>query len=336
MKDLKTEHLIEKSNLSHTSVIDNLSYEKTKFVNYATDVIVTCNNKDEHGIIHGDFTIKPSHLMNGQGCPKCRYLKAKLSKRKPFKETLEKIKEIYPDYDYSKSKETYKDRATRMLVICHKTDKEGNEHGEFFMIPNNTLNPYLHCGCPKCGREKSDKTRKLTFDEFLEKANKVHNGFYTYNGNDFEKRGKNTKLKITCPIHGDFYQTMSNHLFGQGCPICKTSKLEKEIISLLNVNSIEFIHEKSFEWLNGKRLDFYLPQHNMAIECQGSQHFLENHFHEPLEIIIKRDEEKRKACEGHGIKLLYYSNLGIKYPYKVFENKEDLLKEILNEEKTCI
>jgi hypothetical protein len=28
--------------------------------------------------------------------------------------------------------------------------------------------------------------------------------------------------------------------------------------------------------------------------------------------------------------LLYYSNLGIDYPYHVFENKEELLKEIEN------
>jgi hypothetical protein len=27
--------------------------------------------------------------------------------------------------------------------------------------------------------------------------------------------------------------------------------------------------------------------------------------------------------------LLYYSNLGIEYPYFVFENKEELLKEII-------
>lgn len=31
----------------------------------------------------------------------------------------------------------------------------------------------------------------------------------------------------------------------------------------------------------------------------------------------------------HGIKLLYYSNLHIDYPYKVYEDKEELLKEIV-------
>lgn len=33
-------------------------------------------------------------------------------------------------------------------------------------------------------------------------------------------------------------------------------------------------------------------------------------------------------CDENDIKLLYYSNLGIEYPYKIFENKELLIKEI--------
>ena len=44
---------------------------------------------------------------------------------------------------------------------------------------------------------------------------------------------------------------------------------------------------------------------------------------------IENDNRKRKLCEENGVKLLYYSNLGIEYPYFVFENKEELLKEII-------
>lgn len=75
-------------------------------------------------------------------------------------------------------------------------------------------------------------------------------------------------------------------------------------------------------------MDFYLPNYGVGIECQGIQHFIENHFFEPIEVVKERDERKRKLCEEHGIKLLYYSNLGIKYPYEVFENKEKILEEI--------
>lgn len=83
-------------------------------------------------------------------------------------------------------------------------------------------------------------------------------------------------------------------------------------------------------------MDFYLPKYNIAIECQGIQHFKpinlfggENGFQNTKE----RDIQKKKLCEEHGIKILYFSNLGIEYPYDVIEDKELLLEKIkLNDE----
>lgn len=233
-------------------------------------------------------------------------------------------------YDYVGTKRNEKNGKLVVGIVCHEKDGNGEEHGEFDMIPSNTLNPYLHTGCPKCGRRKCDESRKLTFEEFVEKANKRHGYAYIYyNDEIFKNRKKGTKLKITCPIHGDFEQTLTNHLFGQGCPICKTSKLEQEIANFLTENKVEYVHEKTFDWLGSKRLDFYLPKYNIGIECQGIQHFIDDHFYEPLEITQKRDKIKKQLCDKNGIKLLYYSNLGIDYPYDVFENKEELLKEII-------
>ena len=80
-----------------------------------------------------------------------------------------------------------------------------------------------------------------------------------------------------------------------------------------------------------QHLDFYLPQYSIGIECQGGQHFKSVEWFGGKDGFIKtkeRDERKRKLCEENGIKLLYYSNLGIEYPYEVFEDKEKLLEEI--------
>ena len=91
--------------------------------------------------------------------------------------------------------------------------------------------------------------------------------------------------------------------------------------------------ERKIPWLKGLELDFYIPDKNVAIECQGVQHF------KPVEIFgveeafkyrIDNDRAKRKLCKENGVSLLYYSNLGIEYPYKVFENKKELLKEMVN------
>ena len=45
---------------------------------------------------------------------------------------------------------------------------------------------------------------------------------------------------------------------------------------------------------------------------------------------VERDLEKRRLCEEHGIKILYFSNAHINYPYHVFESMKLLLKAIRN------
>lgn len=64
--------------------------------------------------------------------------------------------------------------------------------------------------------------KKLTTEEFIKRANNCHGNKYLYSKTEY--KGALTKLKITCPIHGDFEQTPSNHLAGRGCPEC--GKLE--------------------------------------------------------------------------------------------------------------
>ena len=112
--------------------------------------------------------------------------------------------------------------------------------------------------------------------------------------------------------------------------------MELEIESLLKENDIKYKHiarRIDLSWLGRLSLDFYLPDYNMAIECQGIQHFKKVDIFEKgkygYDSVIKNDKLKRELCEKNGIKLFYYSDLGIDYPYKVFENKNELLNEII-------
>lgn len=60
--------------------------------------------------------------------------------------------------------------------------------------------------------------KKLTQEEFIKRANKVHNGKYNYS--KVEYINAHTKVCITCDEHGDFYQTPNGHLQGKGCNQC--------------------------------------------------------------------------------------------------------------------
>lgn len=61
--------------------------------------------------------------------------------------------------------------------------------------------------------------KRLTKQQFIEKANKVHN--FKYNYSKVNYKNNTTKVTIICKKHGEFSQIPSNHLIGMGCYICK-------------------------------------------------------------------------------------------------------------------
>ena len=98
--------------------------------------------------------------------------------------------------------------------------------------------------------------------------------------------------------------------------------------------------KKRFNWLNSKSFDFYLPEYNIAIECQGIQHFKNTRVNwETVEIIQERDSVKFKKCSENNIKIIYYAEPKLKYLLpdnyfsKIFTDKTELIKAITNEQK---
>lgn len=60
--------------------------------------------------------------------------------------------------------------------------------------------------------------KKLTTEEFINKANIVHSTKYDYSKTSY--LNNRTKVTIICPTHGEFEQKASSHLSGCGCPAC--------------------------------------------------------------------------------------------------------------------
>jgi hypothetical protein len=85
-------------------------------------------------------------------------------------------------------------------------------HGDF-TLSKARAHTNSKCGCPDC-----NKFKRLTQESFIEKANKAHNGFYSYEKTVVDKA--HDKVTITCPIHGDFEQQAYVHIQKHGCPEC--------------------------------------------------------------------------------------------------------------------
>lgn len=149
-------------------------------------------------------------------------------------------------------------------------------------------------------------------DTFIAEAMSVHENKYDYSKTIYE--GAHKKVCIICPEHGEFWQTPTGHVANrEGCPECKVkkSKIEQEVEKILKDSEILYETQQKFEWLKNKKsllLDFYLPQYNIGIECQGSQHFIPINYFGGLENfneIKKRDIEKKNLCDKNGVKLFY-------------------------------
>ena len=87
----------------------------------------------------------------------------------------------------------------------------------FWTTPLNHLSSELG-GCKDCRYIKSGLSQRLKFDDFENKANEVHNNFYTYDKSSFVQISEN--ITVICPDHGPFEQLGSSHLSGHGCKKC--------------------------------------------------------------------------------------------------------------------
>ena len=94
--------------------------------------------------------------------------------------------------------------------------------------------------------------------------------------------GSNVKLSWVCPDCGAEKIATPNKMTAQKCwcSICghDISYPEKFISNLLNQFNIYFEREKSFDWSNNKRYDFYLPTYKCIIETHGKQHYTNGDF----------------------------------------------------------
>lgn len=112
---------------------------------------------------------------------------------------------------YSYTKTEYSRTSGKVVITC-------NTHGEFSQAASEHLQGR---GCRKCAVQKLKRLTAKTTEDFLADAEAVHGGRFDYAKVAYENN--TTKVVITCRTHGDFVQTPSNHLKGQGCRKCAVS-----------------------------------------------------------------------------------------------------------------
>jgi hypothetical protein len=107
--------------------------------------------------------------------------------------------------------------------------------------------------------------KKVTTKDFIERARIKHNNKYNYLLVNYQ-HGK-IKIKIICPIHGEFEQTPNNHINGKGCSRCCTNtKLTNEEFIL----KAKLIHGDKYDY---SRLNYTGIKNKIKIICQKHGEF---------------------------------------------------------------
>lgn len=271
-------------------------YSKVEWKNTSTKITIICP-------IHGEFIqIPQNHIRLKCGCRKCgrEIAKSKINKY-DTDYFIKHAKKIHGSrYDYSK---------TQCFNATDKIEINCSVHGKFEQSANQHLKGR---GCPKCHFDQMAKDRAMGKDEFINKAKELFGEQYDYSKVEYINGQKNVCL--ICPAHGEFGVTPNNHLSKKsGCPICNESKLEKELAFILDKQNVKYQRQKGFKWLGRQSLDFYLPKHNIAIECQGIQHFKPVDFagkgeewaNKLFKENKKRDDKKLIKCLSNNIEMIY-------------------------------
>jgi len=261
----------------------------SQYVNQNTAINIKCP-------IHGLFTQRPAeHLKSTFGCPQCAresHGKTHLLSHDQFVKKARKIhgrKYSYP--------ERYKASLQQLGIQCRK-------HGVFKQTPNNHLNGH---GCRFCQAEDSAERVRLSHDEFVARARKIHGKRFEYP----EKYHASIQpIVIVCTKHGRFKQTPNTHLGGAGCPKCMESLGERRIARMLEVLKINHESQKKFSDCVDKRplrFDFWLPDFNVLIEYDGPQHFESKEYFGGkcnFESTIRRDRIKSCYAQKKKIRLI--------------------------------
>lgn len=274
VKKGNTENFVKNARKVHGNKYD---YSRVEYVNNRTKVCIICPE-------HGEFWQTPYKHLSGQGCPKCS------GKIYTWEGLVNEFNRIHGN------KYTYKDsgiktKQDKITISCP-------EHGEFIQQIQSHLSGK---GCPKCAVKRTSEKLKLPYDEFVKRANLVHNNAYDYS--NIEYKNLHDRILLSCKIHGDFTVTVEGHLSGCHCPACSnsTSNSENEIYEYVKkILPKEKIIRRDSTLIPPKEIDIYIPSKKIGIEYNGLYWHSER-FEKDKNYHLKKTD----LCKNIGINLIH-------------------------------
>jgi len=289
-KKLTLSEVLDKFHEVHGDIYD---YSLVDYKNSTTKIEIICS-------IHGSFLQTPaSHIHQKAGCQQCAAKEIGLKNRSYPKEFINECLLKHNNF-YSYEKTVYISSNLPIIVTCPI-------HGDFTQIASNHL--HHGKGCSKCRNDRNATIFATTDENFIQKAQLVHNNRFDYTNTKYANNRKG--VNITCREHGEFIQNAASHLKGNiGCKKCSAKG-----VSVSEGKLVEFIKDivtcdvvtNTKKIISPYELDIVIPSKNIAFEFNGTYWHSEMNGKEKY-----YHREKTDACNNIGIKLIHINE----YEYK--------------------
>lgn len=176
------------------------------------------------------------------------------------------------------------------------------------MESNEKLEVFLRCAKEKeslrimlqrtllSATEAIDSYTEIKINEFVANAIEVHKGLYLYDAL-IKANTLTDKIKVICPIHGEFSTTRKNHLAGEGCPKCLTEG--KSVAEVLHPEDVYKDIESTKQKLEHIRIA--LTNFILNGDILSLQEIIGHSVHSEYVKGSKRVEDGLRKCPVHGV-----------------------------------
>ena len=284
---------------------------------------------------HESYPILPYNFIRGNRCPYCSTRRGKVHPKDSFAQWG--INTFGKDFldKYWSPKNTLNpwqltpQSSNEVWILCQDKDYHNSDGGYLITVSNF----YAGTRCGYCNSNGKKVHPKDSFGSLYPLKAKYWSEKNDKSPYEVAPKSGDT-YKFICQECGEEFERDLNHLnrsnYGLFCINCNNSQLEETTKQVLQKYNIKYISQMKYNnllGLGGGNLsyDFYLPDYNVLIECQGIQHEkYTKGFHKTkkdFEKQLEHDRRKREYATDHKIKLL-----------EIWYNEIDKIEDILIEE----
>lgn len=181
-------------------------------------------------------------------------------------------------------------------------------HGDFSTNASN--HKYGGGGCMKCAIKSRTEKQTKTFEDFVKEAEIVHGNKYSYTEQGYENRV--SKVYINCAEHGEFLQTVNDHIRGAGCPSCRSKMMVKPFKEFLE--NAKAVHGDTYKY---DEQSYIAYAEKVNIKCEKHGAFSQNASQHVRGHGCRKCHFDKKRKDTEYFKQLSKNVHGDKYDYSV-------------------